>query len=100
MGELVMDSLRSIIDDNGEGWKGKRVSLQIIGDVSIICTVEGDGDSEVSSERSIITVERVGDESAYNPSIVSIAPEKVTRILKILFDSYRIVGDDREETQT
>ena len=91
-----MDSLRSIIDDHSGKWKNKIISIQIVGDISILCNVDGSGRTEVSSERSVITVDRAGDDFApsYSHSVISIPPEEVTKILKILFNSYRSIGSD------
>ena len=96
-----MDSLRSIIDDHSDRWNGKSISIQIVGDISLICNINGVGKTEVSSERSVITVDRAGDDfsSNYSHSIVSIPPEGVTKIISILLDRYRRIGND-EGTET
>ena len=95
-----MDSLRSIIESHGGDWKGKRVSIQLLGDLTIVCSVDGVvDDAEVATERSIVTVERSGDDSQpnYDPSIVSLPPEATSKILKILFESYRRIKSSAVE---
>lgn len=89
-----MDSLRSIIDDHGGAWQDKRVSISILGEVTIMCHVDEDGcESAVESERSTVMVDRAAEtkKASYDTSIVSLPAKAVTEILKILFDSYRSI---------
>lgn len=92
-----MDSLRSIIRDSGDQWKNRDVRLQLTGEITIICeALPAEGDPCVTSERSTLVFERSGDEvSQYEPSIVSLPPDRVSSILRIIFDTF--TGGSRGE---
>ena len=73
-----------------------------------MCHIDEDGcESEVSSERSTVMVDRAAETKkvSYDTSIVSLPAKSVTEILKILFDSYRSIRvetateEDHEEAQ-
>ena len=85
-----IDAIRSVIEGKID-FEGRRISIQLMGELTLL--VSDDGvvpETEIATERSAIVVERVGDEFApsYSPSVVSIPAGNVSRILKILFQSY------------
>lgn len=90
-----MDSITSIIKHSGKDWEDCQVTLSLMGELTIVCDVDEVGERGVSTERSVVEVERSGDdfEPDYEPTIVTITPEGVSKILKIIFDSATRVGN-------